>query len=366
MNIRLLTSLCLAGIAAMGALTAQTMTPEAIEHARAGMEAQKQGDLDTAIKEFRTVTEIQPDLAAAFVNLGAAYMLKRDYPSATAALERALTQNPDLIGAHQMLGTSLLASGRAAEAIPHLEKAKTVDLLGIAYLEAGRLGDAIGLLGVALNQRPNDPDLLYYFGRATALASKESFDALLASVPDSARGHQALAEQYEQLRQPALAEKEYRAAIKLRPDLPGLHLELGKLLATAGNWPGAEAEFREEGKLRPEHAETAWRLGSALLQQGKGTEALVELKRADRLEAGMPETLLALGKAASQTGDTTLAEKSWIQILAIEKESDLAAQAHFELANLYRKAGRAQDADKELAAYKKIKETKAQPKTGAN
>ena len=360
-------AMCIALLATVGMMLAQTMTPEAIEHARAGMDAQKQGDLDTAIKEFKTVTEIQPDLAAAFVNLGAAYLMKRDYAAGTAALERALTLNPDLIGAHQMLGTSLLASGRANDAIPHLEKSKTIDLLGIAYLEAGRLGDAIGMLGTALNQRPNDPDLLYYFGRAAALASKESFDALLASVPDSARGHQALAEQYEQLRQPALAEKEYRAAIKARPDLPSLHLELGKLLANAGNWPGAEIEFREESKLRPEHAETAWRLGSALLQQGKGPAALTELKRADRLEAGMPETLLALGKAASQTGDTALAEKSWTQLVGIEKESDLAAQAHFELASLYRKAGRAQDADKELAIYRKIKESaKAPQKTGAN
>jgi tetratricopeptide (TPR) repeat protein len=311
------------------------------------------------------VTEIQPDLAAAFVNLGAAYMLKRDYGSAIPILERAVTLNSDLAGAQQMLGTSLLATGRATDAIPHLEKAKAVDLLGIADLEAGRLGDAIGLLGAALSQRPNDPDLLYYFGRASALASKESFDTLLASAPDSARGHQAIAEQYEQLRQPALAEKEYRAALKLRADLPGLHLALGKLLAAGGNWPGAEAEFREESKLRPGHVETAWRLGLALLQQGKGAPALAELKRADQLATGMPETLLALGKAAASTGDTALAEKSWRQILGIEKDSDLAAQAHFELANLYRKGGRTQDADRELAEFHKIKESKTQPSTGA-
>ena len=344
---------------AAGSVTAQTLTPEAIEHARAGVDAQQKGDIETAIKEFKAVTELQPELAAAFVNLGAAYVQRGDYALSISAFERALALNPNLIGAHQMLGTALLAAGDSSGAISHLEKAKASDLLGVAYLEAGRLGDAIGMLGASLNQHPNDPDLLYYFGRATGLASKSSFDTLLASGADSARGHQALAEQYEQLRQPALAEKQYREALHLRPDLPNLHLALGKLLAAAGNWPGAETEFRAELKLRPFNAETAWRAGSALLQQGKAAEALQALKEADRLESGMPETLFALGKAASLTGDGGLAEKSWTQILNIEKESELAAQTHFELATLYRKSGRVPDAERELAAYRKIRQAAA-------
>jgi tetratricopeptide (TPR) repeat protein len=339
-------------------LFGQTLTPEAIEHARAGMSAQKSGDIDTAIREFRSVTELQPDLAAGYVNLGVAYQLKRDHSAAISAFEKALSLDAGLTGAEQMLGVALLAAGDANRAIPHFEKAKSYDLLGVAYLEAGRLGDAIGLLGSALNQHPDDPDLLYYFGRATGLASKGAFDTLLTSAPDSARSHQALAEQYQQLRQPALAENEYRKAIQLRPDLPGLHLALGELMANAGKWSGAESEFREEAKLRPQHAETAWRLGSALLQQGKAHEALKELENAERLQPGMPETLMALGKAAGLTGDAALAEKSWNHLLEIEKESDLAAQAHFELATLYRKAGRAADADRELAAYRRIKGAK--------
>ena len=333
---------------------AQTLTPEAVEHARAGMEAQKQGRLDVAIEEFRKVTEIAPDLAAAHVNLGAAYIQKKDYTQAITALEKSLALNPGLIGAHQMLGTAYLAVGDSGQAIPHLEKAKAYDMLGIAYLENGRLADAIGMLGDALNQNPSNPDLLYYFGRATALASKQAFDTMLAIDPNSARGHLALAEQYTALRQPAMAEKEYRAALQVRSDIPGLHLGLGELLAAGGKWPEAEVEFAAEAKLRPAHAETAWRLGSALLQQGKAGEALKTLERADSLQPDMPETLFALGKAALLTGDEARAEKSWTQQLSIEGETQLAAQAHFALAGLYRKRGRIADADREMAAYRKL------------
>lgn len=335
-------------------LLIQSLTPEAIEHAQAGMEAQKQGRLDVAIQEFKKVTELQPDLAAGFVNLGVAYFQKKDFASAVQSLEQAIKLNPDLVGAHQVLGTAHLMNGDAGAAIPHLEKAGVPDMLGIAYLEAGRFGDAIAALGVALNQRPSDPDLLYYFGRAAALAAKQSFDSLIASSPDSPRAHQALAEQYTELRRVADAEKEYREALRLRPDAPGVHLALGKVLAGGGNWAGAEVEFRAEVKLRPAHAESAYRLGSALLQLGKSREALAALESADKLSPNMPETLYDLGKAASMTGNTAKAESSWKSLLAVESDSDLAAQAHFELATLYRKTGKTSDAEREMQAYRKL------------
>ena len=52
----------------------QTLPPEATRHIRAGIEAQKQGRLNDAIADFRKVTELAPDLPAAFVNLAQAYM----------------------------------------------------------------------------------------------------------------------------------------------------------------------------------------------------------------------------------------------------------------------------------------------------
>src|SRR2546422_2624588 len=48
--------------------------------------------------------------------------------------------------------------------------------------------------------------------------SKKSIDTLLATHPDSARAHQALAENYFVLRQMPQAEKEYLEALRLRPD----------------------------------------------------------------------------------------------------------------------------------------------------
>ncbi|MCU1294252.1 MAG: hypothetical protein JWP08_3102 [Bryobacterales bacterium] len=332
----------------------QAVSPEAVEHAKAGIAAQQDGRLNDAIKEFKQVTELAPTLPPGFVNLGAAYLQNREYGSAIPPLKKSLELNPDLIGAHQMLGYALLAQGYAGEAIPHLERAHVEDVLGIAELRVGKLPEAIAHLNAALSKNPNDPELLYYLGRASGLLSKEAMDTLEASHPDSARAHQALGEGYAALRQIPEGEKEYREALRLQPDTTGVHLSLGQLYAAASEWPKAEDEFRVEATLQPGDAETAYSLGNALLQEGKLEEATTELERADRLRPQMPETLYALGKANSLSGDSAAAEKAWAEVISLEKTRSLAAQAHFGLAGLYRKQGKTAQAEREMGEYQRI------------
>ena len=260
-----------------------------------------------------------------------------------------------------MLGYALLAQGYAAEAIPHLERIQEQTALGIAQIETGQLPQAVTNLQAALAKHPNDPDLLYYLGRASGLLSKQSIDTLLATYPDSARAHQALAENYFVLRQMPQAEKEFQEALRLRPDIPKLHLELGEVYAGSSQWAKAEEEFRAETKLQPGNAEANYRLGTALLQQGKAREARTELQRADRLQPDMPETLYSLGKAASLEGDAVAAEKAWAKLLSIEKASSLAAQTHFALAGLYRKQGKTADAEREMQEFQKLQNPGAHP-----
>jgi tetratricopeptide (TPR) repeat protein len=188
----------------------QTLSPEAVQHMQAGIAADKQQQFDVAITEFRKVTELEPTYADGFISLGQAYMEKHEISAAVAPLKHALVVDPDLAPAHQLLGYALLAQGYAAEAIPHFQKVDDKAGLGIAQIQTGQLPEAVANLQAALAARPNDQDLLYYLGRASGLLSKQSIDTLLAAYPDSARAHQALAENYYVLRQMPEAEKEYR------------------------------------------------------------------------------------------------------------------------------------------------------------
>jgi tetratricopeptide (TPR) repeat protein len=156
------------------------------------------------------------------------------------------------------------------------------------------------------------------------------------------------------LRQMPQAEREYKEALRLRPDLPGVHLELGQVYANSARWPEAEQEFAAGTKLQPGNAEATYRLGSALLQQGKVREARQELERSDSLKPEMPETLYSLGKAASLAGDTAAAEKAWVRVIELEKETSLAAQAHFGLAGLYRKQGKIAEAQQQMREFQRL------------
>jgi tetratricopeptide (TPR) repeat protein len=335
-------------------LALQALPSETSRHMEAGVRAHQQGHYEVAIREFTRATQLDPNLAEAFLDLGEEYVQTHDYGAAIAPLKRALELRPDLEQGHLDLGYALLSQGFPAEAIPHLERARAVEALGVAETEAGRYQEAIENLSAALAKRPNDPDLLYYLGRAAGLLSKRSIDTLTEAYPDSARTHQAMAENYFVLRQMPQAEGEFRAALQQRPDIPGLHMELGLVYAGAAQWPKAEEEFRAETKLQPGNAEAAYRLGSALLQQGKIHEAREELTRADKLKPEMPEILYSLGKAASLEGDTAAAEKAWVNLLQIEKQTSLAAQAHFGLAALYRKQGNAAKAQSEMEEFRKL------------
>ncbi len=339
----------------------QSPSPEVVQHMQAGTAAEKTGHFDAAIVEFQKVTELAPTAATGFVRLGQAHLEKGDYGGAIPPLQQAVKLDPDMAAAHQLLGYALLAQGYPSQAISHLEKSDDDAALGIAQLETGQLTDAMAHLQTALAKRPNDSDLLYYLGRASGLLSKQSMDNLIATYPDSARSHQAMAENYYVLRQMPQAEKEFQEAIRLRPDLPKIHLELGLVYAGASQWPQAEAAFRAETELQPGDAEAAYRLGNALLQQGKAKEAQAALTRSDKLLPDMPETLYALGKAAAVEGDATSAERAWSKVIELEKGSSLAAQAHFALAGLYRQQGKSAEAEREMEEFKKLQSTATPP-----
>lgn len=342
-------------------LAMQAATQDPAEHQTAGVEALKAAHVDQAIAEFKKEIEIDPASAPGYFGLGVAYMQMRDYAAAIAPLKKALELDPTLTAVHKPLSYALLTAGYAAEAIPHFQKSGDKAGLGIAELQTGDLVNAVQNLQGALAERPNDPDMMYYLARATGLLSKQLTDDLLAEYPNSARAQLAAAENYAALRQNQDAEANYLAALKQRPDLPGAHLALGQLYASESKWPEAEAEYRAEAKVQPGNAEAAYRLGMALLQEGNSAGAVAELERANRLLPDMPETLAALGKAESQTGNSAAAEKAWKRVIEVEKTGELAAQAHYGLAGIYRKQGKTADAAREMQLFQDAKGPQKQP-----
>src|SRR6202041_2269169 len=202
--------------------------PEALPLLQSGIDAENRGALDQAVAAFRKAADLAPDSAIVLLRLGDAYMKKRDYAAAIPPLKHAAELSPDSPAVHQLLGYALLATGYAAEAIPHLKMINDAGALGLAQLQAGQAAEAVANLQAALAKAPDEPDLLFYLSRASTALAGQSLDRLRAVDPNSARGHQALGQtEYEMKKLPEAA-KEYEQAIAMRPDLPGLRLELGQ------------------------------------------------------------------------------------------------------------------------------------------
>jgi tetratricopeptide (TPR) repeat protein len=327
--------------------------PEALALLQSGLDAENRRDLDQAVASFRKAADLAPSAGIVFLRLGDAYMKKRDYAAAIPALNRAAELSPDSPSAHQLLGFALLAAGYAAEAIPHLELVHEYGALGIAQLQTGQPAEAVGNLRLALAKSPNDPDLLYYLGRAGSSLSAQSLDRLLSAFPDTARGHQAAGQNLYVLKMFPEAAGEYQRALALRPDLPGLRLELGQVYAASSDWGKAEEQFRRETNLQPGNAEAAYRLGDALLQQGKLKEAADELRRSDSLRPDMPETLYSLGRATAIT-DPSAAEHSLMRVIELEKDTTLVGKAFLALAAIHRKQGKMEQAAREMQEFRRI------------
>lgn len=327
---------------------------EAVALLHSGAAAEERGDLEAAVADFRKAADRAPDSAVCFFRLGDAYMKKLDYADALPPLRRALVLNPESPVIHQLLGYALLAQGYASEAIPHLTAVHDSAALGIAQLQAGQFDQAVANLQAALAANPNDPDLLYYMSRAANALSSRSADNLLSRFPDSARGHQMKAQTLFRMKMFEESAKEYERALALRPDLPGLRLELGQVFAAQSDWAKAEPQFRLETKLQPGNAEAEYRLGDSLLQQGMMAEAAAELRHSDALRPDMPETLYALGKA-SAISNPDQAEGVLRRVVEMEKDTQLAAEADFALAGIYRRQGKAELATHEMQEFKRIR-----------
>lgn len=107
--------------------------------------------------------------------------------------------------------------------------------------------------------------------------------------------------------------------------------------------------------------------GNRPLQQGKAYEAREQLIRANHLRPEISETLYALGKSFLLEGDAKHAEKSWLKLLSVEKDTDVAAQTHFAPSGMYRKQGKTAEADHETQEFQKLQNINlGQPPAGSD
>lgn len=228
----------------------------------AGVLALKAGRLDDAEAAFERVLREGGRTAFVHNNLAIVYQRREQHDKAIVQFREAVRLDAAYVAPRILLGASLLALGRAAEAATALEAAVRLapreplarQQLARAYEKAGNLLGAVEQYRKLRELAPQDPENAYQLGRAYLALSEWSVTRLREASPGSARLHQALGHSYRVQGKPEMAEQAFRRAAEADPKLPEIHLALAQLYVEQKRWADARAEIERERALVPESA----------------------------------------------------------------------------------------------------------------
>lgn len=206
---------------------------------RDGQEALAEGRYADAEQDFERLRKLEPRTAEVYGNLGLIYFQERKFELAIPALRQALKLKPSLPAADSMLAMSLSELGRYQEALPGLEKtfqhssdAQLKRLCGLQLLRAYTgLHQDHKAVEVALEMDrlyPSDPEVLYHNGRVLGNFAYLTMQKLVEVAPSSTWRHQAAGEAQESQGAYADAIGEYRQVLAIDPQRPGIHYRLGR------------------------------------------------------------------------------------------------------------------------------------------
>ncbi|HYM82315.1 MAG TPA: tetratricopeptide repeat protein [Candidatus Limnocylindria bacterium] len=102
---------------------------------------------------------------------------------------------------------------------------------------------------------------------------------VLLHDPLSAAEHNDLGVAYERAGKIALAEREYRKALRLESSFARARVNLGNLAAAAGRWPEAERHYRRALRDLPGDPDARNNLAVTLLRRGRAGEETEWLAR---------------------------------------------------------------------------------------
>jgi serine/threonine-protein kinase len=147
--------------------------------------------------------------------------------------------------------------------------------------------------------------------------------------------------------QPQEAVRFLTAAVALRPESPGSHLNLGYALSGKGQVDEAIACFRRAIALDPNYAMAHYNLGNALLDQRKLDEAIACYRKAIELDAKDARFHNNLGAALQAKGHVEQAIASYRKAIALDPKS---SKAHNNLGAALKDKGQVDEA---VASYRK-------------
>jgi tetratricopeptide (TPR) repeat protein len=359
-----LCSALLLAFATIAFAQAPALPSAVVERFQQASEAMKNGNLDAAGEGFAEVVKQAPSFAEGYLNLGLVREEQGKHAEAIGDFQKALQLKPKLRGANLFLGIAQYRSNQLEPALVSLRKEAVAYpkdptawmWVGIVALEKGSADEAAEALDKAAKLAPDNVDILYHRGRAHLLVSKDSYSRMFQADPKSWRVREILAEANADAERHVDAIAEYQAAIKLAPNEPRLHEELGTEYRNTGKMQEAEEAFRQELAIDPYNAVAQYKLGVLLTERGDAAQGKQYIDAALQARPGMRHADYNLGRAEMLLGNDAAAVEHFQKATQTDNDPDVLQQAWYQLGTALRRMHRTQDAQQAFAMFQKFKE----------
>ncbi|MFA5350495.1 MAG: tetratricopeptide repeat protein [Candidatus Omnitrophota bacterium] len=302
---------CLCLLSVLAVPTAQALDTgklegnQSLSHYITAVYCEDIGDIDRAIQEYRKALENDEQSSLLHLNLASAFIKKNDFPSAILELRKSIDLAPDTVEPHAILALVYttqnetdLATQEYAFALKNAAKLEPENIeiyknLAAIYLQQRKLKEAEGILKLIVGLAPLDEQAHFYLGSI-----------------------------YYDLEDYAATEKEFKAAIKLKPDyhealnfLGYFYLEQDRNIDKAGGL------IKKALSFDPENGAYVDSLGWFYFKKGKFKEALSYLEKAASFLSD-PVIYEHLGDVFMKLGDRDNARLNWEKSLKLDSTQE--------------------------------------------
>jgi tetratricopeptide (TPR) repeat protein len=332
--------------------------------------AEQAGNLNAAVEKYRAILRLDPDLPAAYNNLGRLYFGQSRFSEAIEVLKHALQIDATLESSHALLGISYYEMENYEAARRELSEAMRLDpadrtaelYLARSLNELGDLEKASGLLNKLQQKDPANPQILYSEGLVYMKLASYALAKLQAVAPDSYLVEMILATTAEAQRHYGEAVEHFKKAVAKAPEAHGLHYGLGHALYQNGEFEEALKEYRLELQHDPRSYMASWEAARVLLDNDP-QEAVKLSSNALELNPKLAPAYLTRGIAFLHLKELHKSVEDLKKAAALDSEEPTV---HFQLARAYRGLGMTQQAEQEAAIFAQMEKAEHTRKDAAS
>jgi tetratricopeptide (TPR) repeat protein len=280
--------------------------PQAVTETNLGMALQAEGQLDAATAHFQRAIAFSADHTPAHNGIGLVLRAKGQSDQAIKAFERAIASRPTHPDAHYNLAVELQTRGDHEKAIEQLREyirlvaddANAIpanNMIGLSLLAQGKLAEAAAAFRQSLAEQPRNADArgsladtLLKQGRFEDAVRE--FREYVRLVPGNAAAFHNLGLSLVGLGKEQDAVAAFGQAAVLQPSSAAFHQDVGHALASVGRLDEAVVSYTRALELAPASVGIHNALGLVLAAQGKMQEALAHFQRSLELDPHNAET----------------------------------------------------------------------------